>query len=1129
MDTDIDQIYHNLKCLLSKLDEDKSIIISPIIQKCYHPSNVFVIPINAKHLCPYPKKFMDTSIDIRMMINFISSIIHYVYENSQITNDKIQVFIETVVTDNNNNIDQDETDHSTDQSFRWDSPENIAHSRKGFFKPNQKVSGYRLWFLLAEEGCDLLDRHTKTVLDNNNKTSSYAYNARRVVTSPSGIPLITGKMNWIEIAKKIIYNNVANSASDKHPFEYDTISLHKIFSPKGDAKKCFNIDTQGQWSFKRPYNIVKLDVCNVKLDSILNMYLPDYQSKIIGVEYYILYTLVNALGVYDDSNYDVHMKTLDDDYEELGQFSNIIKQAMTTLNSSQEFKTMVDNYLIDRFTYIAMSYSSNVSEVGKAVTTYLHKKMPSFHKTRIPLKIYDRRLGIFSNFMIWFMNMCEQYLVLSTSHWSFCKCYFGTLDAFRIDYNSLHFNSFMVGDPQSGKSFIFQKLKEMSFEGNVTEFSQWSKNALTTNSKFHDQVLVFHEAPPELFCSSSSSSSSSSNSRSRPTEPWIGVMKDMLTRSVLSFYYNAGVDPETRERTSKMISKPVYSSIIFVTNDSPKNVDSALMTRFMLDFSTTGSRHSKSANNLNASFKHFTTEEDKILHYYLKSFSAHMRVKIYLVFKLIYNGLLPKINCFVTDYVLSELDKYLLKHNMRQVDGRTRDKVNIFIIIFTIVNGLIHLYELETSKYTKSAFEIKQLLDMRPFMEDSEEIAVFTIGFLTRSIYDPIEKIILIILGHIHRGIVNSSNLRAFKTTGSFCNNNSTSSVGSKRSFNVVSELNELDTDNYDPNWLYFPMNKNNLVKEICNNYPTGMAGKPPETQVAIILDNIAQRQMMIDNYKFSQFGRGIERIDKSRELKANNIDFRDYATFIHTSVVYGKSTSLDELNDRFVKFKRTLIVENNNPVMDFITEIMSYNLSKEKSMLYGEIESYKYPYIFSVIKLKPNKDKQLILTNNWFSGVKVDSMNQNITKVFDVPLDTCGRYELIRSMNPSKYKPIMEVDSMKKLIQSAKNRNLKDMLKAMDPTAETLRQYKSMSDDQFMGLVYGKDSIHKEKIVNIILILHDDTCNTSILDRYKKTEDISKKEMEKMIKYVRKIDDSITDEDFYESLCLFYGKQYLL
>lgn len=1151
------QLLHHLRCMLNKIEKDTSIIVSPPINTEHYPDNIFVVPISIDHLCPYPQKFSDASTDIKMIINFISSVIHSIFMNSSTTRDKIQVFIETVTSDKDSTTTEEDEDDKyiseteakitqscSNPNFKWNHPDHRPYSRKGFFKRGQTVRRYRLWVFYSDDVSELIDKHVKLILETNSKQSSYVYNARKTTTSPSNVPFITDKIRLFETARKIIYDDIVDCISDDYQVDYDTLHLNKLFSVKHEMQvsndnlnNYISVDKHRQWHFKNPSNVIELDICNIKLDFIINMYLPDYQAEIVGIEYFILYSVIKKListidaAVPENRMYfGEYIKSLNDDYEELGRFSDIVHQALDLLDQSSvdHLRKVFDMYLINKITYISMSFSSNVSEVGRAVTNYLHKTMFSFHTDRMngnTLPIYDRSLGIFSNFMIWFMNMCEQYLVLATSHWSFCKCFFGTMDSFRVDHNSLHFNSFMVGEPQSGKSFIFQRLKEMSFEGSIVEFSQWSKNALTTTSKLHDLVIVFHEAPSELFCTAP-------NGRSKPTEPWINVLKDMLTRSAVSFYYNAGIDTNTGERISNMIEKSVYTSLNLVTNESPKNVELALITRFLLDYSTTGSRPAKSVCNLNASFKNFMTEEDHLILAYLKNFSSHLRVKAFLVFKLVHAILLPEVKCFVTEYIISELDKRLANRNMRTIDIRSRAKIIIFAKIYTIINGLIHLYELETSKYANVPFKMKQLLDMRPFMEDSEEIAVFTIGFLTRTIYDPIEQIILVILGNIHRNLLVNNQMKAFKTTGSSDFNRSfNNNRGAARSsFNIMSDINENDTDHYDPNWLYFPMSKNTLVKEICNNYPAGMAGKPPETQVAIILDNLNQRHIWVNNYKFVHMSvqtPRLEKVDRCRESRSNNIDFREYATFIHTSLLYGNNCNTEDLHTKFLNFKKNLMVEDNNLVRDFVKDIMGYDVSTAKKMLYGEIESCKYPYIFSIIDIHPNPDNKLILSNSWFSGAKINDTNQPITKIFDVNLDTCARYELLRTLYPhKKYKPIMTVDSIKEVIDNDKSGDLKRSLVAMDPKKIVNKTYCQLPPNKFMCLKYGKDSIHREMLVNIVLMLHDDNKIVMIMNKYKNIESMSEKEFDIIFKFIQTIDESITDEDVSEALVLFYKNQ---
>lgn len=1144
--------------MLNKIEKDKSIIISPPIHNSYYPENMFVIPITLNNLCPYPKKFSDATVETKMVINFISSVIHSIFTNSATSNDKLQLFIESVVSEESNSSNMDDkitlcisqteqsiSENCTDSQFKWNRPEYRPYSRKGFFIRGQMVRRYRLWVFFSDDIKELFDKHIKNVLDTNGKIASYVANARRTTTSPQGVPLITDKIRLFETVQKTIYPDVTDFISDDRRPNYDTICLTKLFSVKHEfrmsndnIKDYLYGEKSLQWRFKKPFNVCKLETSQIKLDSILDLYLPDYQANIVGIEYYILFSLMDELSKSivatvpqtDNNVYSSENDNPADDYEELGVFSDIVHQAIDSIkNTPLTLKTMVENYLVDRITYISLSLSSNVSDVGRSVTKFLHNTMFTFHHDRASnnntMPIYDRSLGIFSNFMIWFTNMCEQYLVLSTSHWSFCKCYFGTLDSFRVDYYSLHFNAFMVGEHMSGKSFIFQKLKEMTFAGNIVEFSQWSKNALTTTSKIHDLVIVFHEAPSELFCTST-------NGRTRPTEPWLGIVKDMLTRNTVGYYYNAGIDSETGKRISVTLEKAVYLCLMFVTNESPKNVEPALISRFLQDFATTGSRYSKSPSNLNASFKQFMTEVDKMIHKYFKTFSAHLRVKVFLVFKMIHTQILPKIKCFVTDYILTELDKCLFNHNMKTIDDRTRTRILIFVVIFTIINGLIHLYELENSKYAKVPFNIKQLVDMKPFMEDSEEIAVFTIGFLTRSIYDPIEKIILIILGNIHRNLVLNVQMKAFKTTGSVNTNTNININGNgngnrRSSFNIVSELNESDVDGYDPNWLYFPMNKNILIKEICNNYPTGLAGKPPETQVAIILDNLAERHMWVNTYKFvhtSMYQPRIQKVDRLRETKKGNIDFRDYATFIHTSLLYKDTCDPEDLHQKFVDFKKTLIADNINPIKDFVADIIGYNSSSKRHMLYGEIESYKYPYVYSMIKVVPDKNKELILSNNWFSGVRINTSDTSITKAFDVNLDTCARYELVRTLYPDrKYPPIMEVDSLKHLIETSSD-DIEKIILSMDPTRIDTQTYRKISENKFMGLQYGEDSIHNEKLVNIILMLHDDSKNISLINRYNSLESMKEEDFNKIFTFIQKIDESITDEEICEALILFYN-----
>ena len=107
-------------------------------------------------------------------------------------------------------------------------------------------------------------------------------------------------------------------------------------------------------------------------------------------------------------------------------------------------------------------------------------------------------MSIFANRAIRVLDFYDNGLFVSAQHKTLFLLNHSKYDAYRNTTN-LHFNQVYTGEGATSKSFLFEKMEEMSIQGTVQTLTYQTTRADAIDGDQNDTIHVFNEAPPGMF------------------------------------------------------------------------------------------------------------------------------------------------------------------------------------------------------------------------------------------------------------------------------------------------------------------------------------------------------------------------------------------------------------------------------------------------------------------------------------------------------------------------------------------------------------------------------------------------------------------------------------------------------
>ena len=476
-----------------------------------------------------------------------------------------------------------------------------------------------------------------------------------------------------------------------------------------------------------------------------------------------------------------------------------------------------------------------------------HVKRHRYKNWDDPNKDKWKEQNVFTNSMKWKMNFFDNDLQVSTGHATLMLLNYAKYDAYR-QVQDLHMNIIFTGEGATSKSFLFEKMKQMSIPGTVIELTYQTTKADAIDEDRNDTITVFNEAPPGLFMK---------NNHADPTQE--AMFKEKLTSQRVSCKTFVK-DEETDHRSNRTTISSSIGVHMGATNDDPSDASEAMKTRFYWGQFEKNERKNKSMDVCMQGEKIWSDIGEELLEKRLKDFHVE-HYRMCLLFKLMYVNAVVEPTLAASDIVYHEVAKMLRKHKL-STSTRMKERFDIMCRIYTMMNAIdmVFNYEMEhtdtecicsgcTNKaqynYTNQTaaycldhrkkdmvmyrnhygqdFDLRQMIDVEPYLYCTEEIAVFAFTQISQEVYNPAEKKVLDALFQVWK-----QRKHSFKT-----NKNDGYEDLSQKDYNVATM--KID-------------NTRHFIKLISVNIPLNI-GRPSEHNIKCIIKDLTTRSMTHTSY----------------------------------------------------------------------------------------------------------------------------------------------------------------------------------------------------------------------------------------------------------------------------------------
>merc|ERR1711871_1883459 len=540
--------------------------------------------------------------------------------------------------------------------------------------------------------------------------------------------------------------------------------------------------------------------------------------------------------------------------------------------------------------------------------------------------------NVFTNSMQWKLNFFDNDLQVATGHATLMLLTHAKYDAYR-QVQDLHMNIIFTGEGATSKSFLFEKMKQMSIPGTVIELTYQTTKADAIDEDRNDTITVFNEAPPGLF------------------------MK------------NKHADPTQEAMFKEKLTSQRVSCKTFVKNE----------------------RKNKSMDVCMQGEKIWSDIGEELLDQRLKDFHVE-HYRMCLLFKLMYIGAIVEPTLAASDIIYHEIAKVLRKHKLA-TSTRMKERYDIMCRIYTMVNAIdmVFNYEMEGNNtecvcpgcnniaqynhinqqaayclehrkkdmvmyrnHYGQDFDLRRMIDIEPYLYCTEEIAVFAFTQISQEVYNPAEKKVLDALFRVWK-----QRKHSFKT-----NKHDGYEDISQKDYNVAT----IKIDN-----------TRHFIKLISVNIPLSI-GRPSEHNIKCIIKDLTTRNITHTNYVSLGYLNGSNQQQFARGDRYNTygqgITTTDCINIMEKEVEICTELFKNARIKDSMKYESDENVLFNEPDIESILikaiQNIQHNYTTSKHLIFG-LPSYgnngqiEKPNKFHEMILVPNKNKTIEVINPLF------------------------------------------------------------------------------------------------------------------------------------------------------------------
>lgn len=376
----------------------------------------------------------------------------------------------------------------------------------------------------------------------------------------------------------------------------------------------------------------------------------------------------------------------------------------------------VQELMVQKFIEQCVSGDADISSAGKCIARWLRHMRPELYEKHgdFNFKIKDPTLSPFANIQFWLLQSFDSYMCVATAHPELLKLHYAAYDAYRQHgENQLHWNCIYTGESATSKSYSFDIKKRLSVEGTITEITYQTTRADAIDGDQNDHITIFNEAPPGLFQAGPGDQNQDA----------LSMMKEKLTSNRVRTKTFVK-DDETGERKNRIAVSSQIGVYMGATNDNPALAEEAVKTRFHWGEFERIYREDKSISDYQK--KAFDMEQKPELMKKMEQFlfyTKDQQMKVFYIWKFIFCNIIHDIDLDAASIVLAQMSKVMKKGYNIRMPPRTVERYRILCRILTITNALDIVFNYVGGIHNGKPFELKQLLDVEPYLYCTEEIA----------------------------------------------------------------------------------------------------------------------------------------------------------------------------------------------------------------------------------------------------------------------------------------------------------------------------------------------------------------------------------------------------------------------
>jgi hypothetical protein len=314
------------------------------------------------------------------------------------------------------------------------------------------------------------------------------------------------------------------------------------------------------------------------------------------------------------------------------------------------------------------------------------------------------------------MEMYDQYMLVSSCHKQLLLFTEAMNNAYQVAFK-LNFNAILAGPAAISKSFVFELMEKFSIPGTIQTLSMASPKADMVNGNNSDAIIIMHEYSLQKLAQSDGQEET--------------LMKERQTsgRARSKVLY---VD-ENGERHARTTYNECISTYFVATNDKLSLLTDALRSRNHVIVMEKASREGRSIPDLRDAAGRIRDADKEVLRLFVLE-RQRSQLMHFIVEKLIYCCILEDVTLSATPRMLADVNKYLSTcPGVRPLSDRCGERICMLARRFAISAAITRVFHMKDSPHFEKRLEISQFRDLDPYLRDTEEIAIFSIGLLKDS------------------------------------------------------------------------------------------------------------------------------------------------------------------------------------------------------------------------------------------------------------------------------------------------------------------------------------------------------------------------------------------------------------